>query len=53
LNTINVDDSKFARQLKKLIKDEEEEKKVTTLTNLKDYLEKPDNLKVCVTLYKT
>ncbi len=46
LNAINLDDSKFSRQLKKLIKDEEEEKKLTTLTNLKEYLDKSDNLKV-------
>lgn len=46
MNAVNLDDSKFARQLKKLVKDEEEEKKSLTLANLKEYLDKQDNLKV-------
>lgn len=45
-NQIYNDDSKFARQLKKLLRDDEEEKKLQKLVDLSNYLEQPENIKV-------
>jgi hypothetical protein len=45
-NQIYNDDSKFARQLKKLLRDEEEEKRFQKLVDLNNYLEQPENIKV-------
>jgi hypothetical protein len=47
-NLIYNDDSKFARQLKKLLRDDEEEKKLQKLVDLSSYLEQPENIKVNV-----
>jgi hypothetical protein len=46
INTIYNDDSKFARQLKKLMKDEEEDKKIQKLVDLSTYLDQIENIKV-------
>ena len=45
-NQIHNDDSKFARQLKKLLRDEEDDRKVQKVIDLSIYLDQQENIKV-------
>ena len=45
-NQIYADDSKFSRQLKKLLRDEEDDKKLKKILDLSTYLDHQENIKV-------
>lgn len=45
-NQIFNDDSKFARHLKKLPREEEEDRKLSKILDLSNYLDQPENFKV-------
>ena len=45
-NQIYNDDSKFARQLKKLLRDEEDDRKIQKIMDLSNYLDQQENIKV-------
>lgn len=49
-NQIYNDDSKFARQLKKLLRDEEEDRKVQKILDLSSYLDQQENIKFVLKL---
>jgi hypothetical protein len=51
-NMIFDDDSKFARQIKKLMRDEEDDRKVQKLVDLSSYLDQPENIKFVLKLGK-
>jgi hypothetical protein len=51
-NIIFDDDSKFARQIKKIMRDEEDERKIQKLLELSSYLDQPENLKFILKLGK-
>ena len=44
------DDSKFARQLKKLLKDDDEERKIPKIVELSNYLDHAENIKFVLKL---
>ncbi len=49
-NQIYNDDSKFARQLKKLLRDEEEDRKIQKILDLSSYLDQQENVKFVLKL---
>lgn len=49
-NQVFTDDSKFARQLKKLLRDEEEDRRVQKILDLSAYLDQPENVKFVLKL---
>lgn len=51
-NQIYNDDSKFARQLKKLLRDEEDERKIRKIIDLSLYLDQQENVKFVLKLAK-
>jgi hypothetical protein len=52
-NQIHNDDSKFARQLKKLLRDEEDDRKVQKVIDLSGYLDQQENIKAFMVFVKT
>ena len=51
-NQVYNDDSKFARQLKKLLRDEEDERKIQKILDLSTYLDQQENVKFVLKLAK-
>ena len=51
-NQVYNDDSKFARQLKKLLREEEEESKIQKIIDLSSYLDHHENVKFVLKLGK-
>jgi len=49
---VYADDSKFARQLKKLLRDEEEDRKIQKILDLSSYLDQQENVKFVLKLAK-
>lgn len=49
-NQIYNDDSKFARQLKKLLRDEEEDRKIQKILDMSSYLDQQENVKFVLKL---
>lgn len=49
-NQIYNDDSKFARQLKKLLRDEEDDRKIQKILDLSSYLDQQENVKFVLKL---